>query len=274
MWRVAQVRLRCVICSPPPQPLRSEGPVNMEHLPVNNGNGQSYGYTLYETAIGNSGGTLNAMNHVRDRALVRTWGEQASAYHRHALWKMTELTDELPCHHSHTGQMARFHFQHISTFFSPPMPGLRGQTVCWCFGLWDARALCPRGEGNSNCDCFYIYIYTVCLYVCLSGQSPEINIFSPLFTVICKNTRFWLPAKHVDLIVHVWKAVSSAEPTLVRIFFFFWKVKPSKKQKIQKTFLKWILNLLSTSGRQNSELTGGELGKSELWENPGRSAQR
>lgn len=52
------------------KPLRSEGPVNMENLPVNNGNGQSYGYTLYETAIGNSGGTLNAMNHVRDRALV------------------------------------------------------------------------------------------------------------------------------------------------------------------------------------------------------------
>lgn len=55
-----------------PQPLRSEGPVNMENLPVNNGNGQSYGYTLYETAIGNSGGTLDAMKHVRDRALVRT----------------------------------------------------------------------------------------------------------------------------------------------------------------------------------------------------------
>jgi hypothetical protein len=41
----------------------------MENLPVNNNNGQSYGYTLYETTI-TSGGTLHSMNNIRDRALV------------------------------------------------------------------------------------------------------------------------------------------------------------------------------------------------------------
>ncbi|KAG9348536.1 hypothetical protein JZ751_002272 [Albula glossodonta] len=44
-------------------------PVNMENLPVNNGNGQPYGYTLYETTV-TSGGALNSRNNVRDRALV------------------------------------------------------------------------------------------------------------------------------------------------------------------------------------------------------------
>ncbi|XP_036381528.1 beta-galactosidase-1-like protein 2 [Megalops cyprinoides] len=51
------------------EPFRSVTPVNMENLPVNNGNGQSYGYTLYETTI-TSGGILNSGNNVRDRALV------------------------------------------------------------------------------------------------------------------------------------------------------------------------------------------------------------
>ncbi|XP_028930890.1 beta-galactosidase-1-like protein 2 [Ornithorhynchus anatinus] len=51
------------------QPLKSEKPVNMENLPVNGGNGQSYGYTLYETVI-SGGGLLSSQNHVRDRAQV------------------------------------------------------------------------------------------------------------------------------------------------------------------------------------------------------------
>ncbi|CAB1349098.1 unnamed protein product [Coregonus sp. 'balchen'] len=51
------------------KPLKSEGPVNMENLPVNNNNGQSYGYTLYETTI-SSGGLLNSKKNVKDRALV------------------------------------------------------------------------------------------------------------------------------------------------------------------------------------------------------------
>ncbi|KAM6945901.1 beta-galactosidase-1-like protein 2 [Aplochiton taeniatus] len=51
------------------RPLKSEKPVNMENLPVNNGNGQSYGYTLYETTI-TRGGSLNSRKNIRDRALV------------------------------------------------------------------------------------------------------------------------------------------------------------------------------------------------------------
>ncbi|KAI4814879.1 hypothetical protein KUCAC02_005059 [Chaenocephalus aceratus] len=51
------------------KPFRSEKPVNMENLPVNNNNGQSYGYTLYESII-TCGGTLNSKNNIRDRALV------------------------------------------------------------------------------------------------------------------------------------------------------------------------------------------------------------
>uniref|UniRef100_A0A8C7XRL8 Si:dkey-224e22.2 n=1 Tax=Oryzias sinensis TaxID=183150 RepID=A0A8C7XRL8_9TELE len=49
---------------------RTEKPVNMENLPVNNNNGQAYGYTLYETII-SSGGSLKSLNNIRDRALVR-----------------------------------------------------------------------------------------------------------------------------------------------------------------------------------------------------------
>ncbi|XP_069003810.1 beta-galactosidase-1-like protein 2 [Embiotoca jacksoni] len=51
------------------KPFKSERPVNMENLPVNRNNGQSYGYTLYETTI-TSGGALNSLNNIRDRALV------------------------------------------------------------------------------------------------------------------------------------------------------------------------------------------------------------
>ncbi|XP_071372742.1 beta-galactosidase-1-like protein 2 [Centroberyx affinis] len=51
------------------KPYRSDRPVNMENLPVNNNNGQSYGYTLYETTI-TRGGALSSKNNIRDRALV------------------------------------------------------------------------------------------------------------------------------------------------------------------------------------------------------------
>ncbi|XP_038565281.1 beta-galactosidase-1-like protein 2 isoform X1 [Micropterus salmoides] len=50
-------------------PFKSLKPVNMENLPVNNRNGQSYGYTLYETTI-TRGGLLKSGDNVRDRALV------------------------------------------------------------------------------------------------------------------------------------------------------------------------------------------------------------
>ncbi|KAM9780771.1 beta-galactosidase-1-like protein 2 isoform 2-T2 [Syngnathus typhle] len=50
-------------------PFKSVTPVNMEKLPMNNGNGQSQGYTLYETTI-TIGGLLTSGNNVKDRALV------------------------------------------------------------------------------------------------------------------------------------------------------------------------------------------------------------
>ncbi|XP_038162598.1 beta-galactosidase-1-like protein 2 isoform X1 [Cyprinodon tularosa] len=50
-------------------PFKSTKPINMENLPANNGNGQSYGYTLYVTTI-TSGGSLHSGDNVRDRALV------------------------------------------------------------------------------------------------------------------------------------------------------------------------------------------------------------
>ncbi|XP_059575794.1 beta-galactosidase-1-like protein 2 isoform X2 [Alligator mississippiensis] len=51
------------------EPIKSEFPVNMENLQVNDGNGQSYGYVLYETVI-SGGGQLNSGDHIRDRAQV------------------------------------------------------------------------------------------------------------------------------------------------------------------------------------------------------------
>ncbi|XP_073706961.1 beta-galactosidase-1-like protein 2 [Garra rufa] len=51
------------------KPFSADDPVSMENLPVNHNNGQSYGYTLYQTDI-YSGGELNSKNNVRDRALV------------------------------------------------------------------------------------------------------------------------------------------------------------------------------------------------------------
>ncbi|XP_006006948.1 beta-galactosidase-1-like protein 2 isoform X2 [Latimeria chalumnae] len=49
--------------------LKYEKPINMENLPVNNGNGQAYGYALYETHI-TDGGELHSKDNVRDRAQV------------------------------------------------------------------------------------------------------------------------------------------------------------------------------------------------------------
>ncbi|XP_045411574.1 beta-galactosidase-1-like protein 2 isoform X2 [Lemur catta] len=49
------------------EPIKSEKPINMENLPVNEGNGQSFGYILYETTI-TSSGILSGL--VRDRGQV------------------------------------------------------------------------------------------------------------------------------------------------------------------------------------------------------------
>ncbi|XP_076875386.1 beta-galactosidase-1-like protein 2 [Brachyhypopomus gauderio] len=48
---------------------KSQAPINMEDFPVNGGNGQAYGYALYETTI-TSGGFLRCGGSIRDRALV------------------------------------------------------------------------------------------------------------------------------------------------------------------------------------------------------------
>ncbi|KAM5183614.1 beta-galactosidase-1-like protein 2 [Callospermophilus lateralis] len=50
-------------------PTKSVKPLTMEQLSVNEGSGQSYGYTLYETAI-SSDGILTSKGHVQDRGQV------------------------------------------------------------------------------------------------------------------------------------------------------------------------------------------------------------
>ncbi|RMB92048.1 hypothetical protein DUI87_31577 [Hirundo rustica rustica] len=51
------------------QPIKSEFPVNMENLHLNDSIGQPHGYVLYETVIF-GGGHLHTRDHVRDRAQV------------------------------------------------------------------------------------------------------------------------------------------------------------------------------------------------------------
>uniref|UniRef100_A0A8C6ZT20 Beta-galactosidase n=1 Tax=Nothoprocta perdicaria TaxID=30464 RepID=A0A8C6ZT20_NOTPE len=50
-------------------PVKSEFPINMENLHLNDSSGQSYGYVLYETVIF-GGGHLHSRDHIRDRAQV------------------------------------------------------------------------------------------------------------------------------------------------------------------------------------------------------------
>ncbi|KAM9659025.1 beta-galactosidase-1-like protein 2 [Trichechus inunguis] len=51
------------------KPIQSVKPICMEKLPVNQGSGQSTGYTLYETSI-STGGILTSRDNVQDRAQV------------------------------------------------------------------------------------------------------------------------------------------------------------------------------------------------------------
>ncbi|XP_054951104.1 beta-galactosidase-1-like protein 2 isoform X2 [Pan paniscus] len=53
------------------EPIKSEKPINMENLPVNGGNGQSFGYVLYETGI-TSPGILSGRVHDRGQVFVNT----------------------------------------------------------------------------------------------------------------------------------------------------------------------------------------------------------
>ncbi|XP_060232995.1 beta-galactosidase-1-like protein 2 [Meriones unguiculatus] len=50
-------------------PIKSVKPLSMEQLPVNNDNGQSFGYTLYETTIFHDG-LLTSRGHIQDRGQV------------------------------------------------------------------------------------------------------------------------------------------------------------------------------------------------------------
>ncbi|XP_029428194.1 beta-galactosidase-1-like protein 2 isoform X2 [Rhinatrema bivittatum] len=51
------------------EPFKTVEPINMENLSVNDDNGQSYGYTLYETVIF-GGGQFHSQGNIRDRAQV------------------------------------------------------------------------------------------------------------------------------------------------------------------------------------------------------------
>ncbi|CAH6858790.1 Bin2a [Phodopus roborovskii] len=51
------------------EPMKSGKPISMEQLPLNQGNGQSFGYTLYETTIVR-GGLLTSKGHIQDRGQV------------------------------------------------------------------------------------------------------------------------------------------------------------------------------------------------------------
>lgn len=51
-------------------PVRSEKPVPMEMLPINNGGGQGYGFIVYRKIVG-GGQTLRIKGRIRDKAWVR-----------------------------------------------------------------------------------------------------------------------------------------------------------------------------------------------------------
>ncbi|XP_073922403.1 beta-galactosidase-1-like protein 2 isoform X2 [Castor canadensis] len=53
------------------EPIKSEKPINMENLPINNGNGQAFGYVLYETTIASSG-VLSGLVCDRGQVFVNT----------------------------------------------------------------------------------------------------------------------------------------------------------------------------------------------------------
>lgn len=116
----------------------------MENLPVNNHSGQSYGYTLYETLIGGSSGTLDAKNHVRDRALVRRGGKGAGVSHKHTVKSDTT--------HRRAAVTVALDKRLVSIFFSSTFSGFCGQTVCRCSGLRNTRVVSSRGEGKLNFD--------------------------------------------------------------------------------------------------------------------------
>ena len=69
---------------------------------MNNKNGQSQGYTLYETTI-TSGGLLKSGDNVRDRALVSDLSTAAMEFYSlvtmESLYKTRSLCSRIPMHH-------------------------------------------------------------------------------------------------------------------------------------------------------------------------------
>lgn len=57
---------------------------SMENLPVNNGNGQAYGYPHYETTI-TRGGSLKSGHNIQDRALVSAGKRSSRVLRCHGL---------------------------------------------------------------------------------------------------------------------------------------------------------------------------------------------
>ncbi|KAM4827951.1 beta-galactosidase-1-like protein 2 [Thomomys bottae] len=53
------------------EPIKSENPINMENLPINDGNGQAFGYILYETTI-TASGVLSGVACDRGQVFVNT----------------------------------------------------------------------------------------------------------------------------------------------------------------------------------------------------------
>lgn len=132
------------------QPYRSDRPVNMENLPVNNNNGQSFGYTLYETTI-TCGETLNSRNGIRDRALVRKIRLNTDRHRQTHVNPYVKLNTVF------------FLFPHFALSF---LSGICRQTICWLFGLQDPGASSPWRQGTEYfvvfCGVFlhtYIHLY-------------------------------------------------------------------------------------------------------------------
>lgn len=61
---------------PTDQIVKSSSLLSMEDLPINNGNGQSYGFTVYRKTVNlEASSTLKVRNHIRDLAQVLINGQ-------------------------------------------------------------------------------------------------------------------------------------------------------------------------------------------------------
>ncbi len=123
----------------PFKPFKSQFPVNMENLPGNNGNGQAYGYTLYETTI-IRGGSLKSGRNIQDRALV-------------------SADKQSRCAVVYEYASALFHFNQDSP---PPPPGFCEPKFHWHFSPPKCRISCFWWKGMILCfTSLYLYFCSV-----------------------------------------------------------------------------------------------------------------